>query len=150
MAIIRLTTEQANKQFGSIFKTPKKNKFGAKKVVIDNMKFDSKSEGDVYYDLKLQERQGLIESFETQVKESFEAYGKHICNYYVDFKVYHNDGKIEFLEHKGIATPLFNVKWKLMLAKYDQDIRDNKVICSINWYNKGKKTYGKRNLTLKK
>jgi hypothetical protein len=138
--MLRMTISEANKKFGSIFKEEKKkgNKYNAKKVLLDGKKFDSASEGDYYAELKFQEKAGLIKGIETQVKESFYAYGKFICNYYVDFKIYHNDGTEEFIEHKGMATPLWRLKWKLLLAKYEQEIRDKKVICSINWYRKQK------------
>lgn len=132
--MLRMSASEANKKFGSMFKT--NNKYNAKKINIDGKKFDSKSEGDYYLELKLQEKAGLIKGVDIQVKESFYAYDKFICNYYVDFKVYHNDGTEEFIEHKGIATPLWRLKWKLLLAKYDKEIRDGKVICSVNWYRK--------------
>jgi len=133
-----ISTKEFNKKYGSIFKTPpvKSNKFNARKVIIGEKKFDSKSEGDYYVDLELQVKAGLIKSIETQVREEFWAYGKHICNYYVDFLVYHNDGTREFIEHKGMATPLWRVKWKLLLAKYDNEISKGEVKCSINWYRK--------------
>lgn len=141
--MVRMTPAEANKKLGTMFKTG--NKYNAKKVNIDGLKFDSQSEGEYYSELKLQEKAGLIKGIETQVKESFYAYGKFICNYYVDFLVYHNDGSIEYIEHKGLASPLWRMKWKMLVAKYDQEIRDGKVICTINWY---KKKYG--NATRKK
>ena len=57
-------------KYPTFFKKAKRNKFGAKKTVIDNMKFDSQSEGNLYAELKLQEKAGLIKSFETQNTES--------------------------------------------------------------------------------
>lgn len=122
------------KEFQYIYygkKGQRKNKFGAKKAIIDNQKFDSKSEGDLYCQLKLQQRAGLIESFEQQVKEEFWAYGKHICDYYVDFLVYHLDGTREYIEHKGKSTDAWKIKWKMLVAKYEGD---KQVKCSINWY----------------
>lgn len=124
----------SSKEFQYLYygqKDKKKNKFGAKKAIVDNKKFDSQSEGDLYCQLKLQQRAGLINSFEQQVKEELWAYGKHICDYYVDFLVYHNDGSREFIEHKGKATDAWAIKWKMLVAKYDGD---KNVKCSINWY----------------
>ena len=68
-----------------------------------------------------------------QVKEEMWAYGKHICDYYVDFKVYHNDGSIEFIEHKsqGTVTSAWRIKYKLLQAKYSED---KNVKISTNWY----------------
>ena len=134
MKIERLTIEEFNKKYGTFFKTnPKRNKFNAKKTIIGNKKFDSKSEADLYFELKMQKRQGLIKDIETQVKEELYAYGVHICDYYVDFKVLHNDGTIEFIEHKskGTVQPAWIIKYKMLEAKYKDD---KNVKISINWY----------------
>jgi len=127
-----MTAAEFNKKHGSFFKKIKTgNKFNARRILIDNKNFHSTSEGDYYCQLKLQERAGLIKGFDTQVKESFYMNGELICNYYVDFLVYHNDGRREFIEHKGKATEEWRMKWKMLLAKYKND---PEVICSINWY----------------
>jgi len=130
--MIRMTPAEANKRLGMMFKIPK-SKYNNKKTIIDGKKFDSQSEGKLYYELKLQERQGLIKGVETQVKESFYAYGKHICDYYVDFLVYYNDGRKEFIEHKatGTVTATWRLKYKMLEAKY---ANDKNIIVSTNWY----------------
>lgn len=117
------------------------NKYNAKKTLLNGLKFDSKSESDLYAELELQRRQGVILGLETQAKESFEIYGKHLCNYYVDFKVFHNNGVVEFLEHKstGTVTDVWRLKWKMLRAKYDKEIKSGTVICNINLY-RGYKT----------
>jgi len=127
-----MSASEANKKLGCIFKIGK-SKYNNKKTIIDNKKFDSESEGKLYWDLKMQERQGLIKGFEDQVKESLEAYGKPICNYYVDFLVFHNDGTREFIEHKssGTVTPAWRIKYKMLEAKYADD-KNTKV--TTNWY----------------
>jgi hypothetical protein len=101
--------------------------------LIDDKKFDSASEGNLYFDLKMQKRQGLITDFECQAKEELWAYGECVFNYYVDFKIIHNDGRIEFIEHKatGTVTDLWKAKWRMLKAKYKND---ENVICSMNWY----------------
>lgn len=134
--------EEFRKKYPTQFKFKSTNKYNAKQVKLDGYNFHSKSEGDYYYDLKMQKIGGLIKDFECQVKESLEAYGKHIFNYYVDFLVYHNNGTKEFIEHKGISTDLWKAKWKMLLAKYDKEIKTGEVICSINW-NKGYKMASK-------
>lgn len=111
----------------------KKNKYNAKKVLLDGKKFDSASEGDYYSELLLQKRAGLIQDIELQAKEELWAYGEHIGNYYVDFKVIHNDGSVEFIEHKGVATDLWKWKFKMLKAKYKND---KNVKISVNYYNK--------------
>lgn len=136
MVVIRMTAEEANRKLGTNFKITKKNKFNAKKTAIGDMKFDSESEGNFYAELMLQVRAGLIKSVECQVKEELFAYGKHICNYYCDFLVIHNNGVKEYLEHKsqGTVTQLWRFKWKMLEAKYSKEISRGEVICNINWY----------------
>lgn len=127
----KMTVKQFNTAYPNFFKKPKGNKFNAKKTLLDGKNFHSQSEGDFYAELKLQERAGLIQGFDTQVKEELVAYGETIANYYVDFLVYHNDGTKEFIEHKGKQTPDWWIKWKMLTAKYKDD---KTVKCSINWY----------------
>jgi len=134
---IRMSPAECNKKFGTNFKIGK-SKYNNKKTIIDDKKFDSESEGKLYWDLKLQEKQGLIEAVDTQVKEELFAYGKSICNYYVDFLVYHNDGSKEYIEHKatGTITSTWRLKYKMLQAKY---AHDKNVIVTTNWY-KGYRT----------
>lgn len=133
----RMPAKQFNLEFPTFFKTKNKgNKFGAKKMILDGKKFDSTSEGNLYAELMLQQRAGLIESVDCQAKEELWAYGVNIGNYYVDFKIKHLDGKIEFIEHKssGTVTDLWRWKWKMLLAKYRDQIEKGEVVCNINWY----------------
>ena len=138
MIIEKMNIKKFNERYGSFFKEPKKgkNKYNAIKTQIGDKTFDSKSEGNLFYELELQKKQGLIKDIECQAKEELWAYGVHIGNYYCDFKIIHNDGKIEFLEHKGIALPEWKLKWRMLLAKYDKEIADGKVVCNVN-YHKG-------------
>ena len=131
-----MSAEQFNKEYPTYFKKPKGNKYNAKKILLDGRVFDSTSEGDLYAELKLQERAGLIAKVECQWKEELWAYGKHITNYFVDFKVTHNDGTIEFIEHKskGTVTGTWLFKWAMLLAKYANEISRGEVRCSKNWY----------------
>ncbi len=129
--IEHISLKEFNRKNGSFFKTKGRNKYNAKKVTIDNKTFDSTSEGDYYAQLKLQERAGLIKGVDCQVKEELWAYGKHICDYKVDFLVYHLDGSLEYIEHKGNPTPDWRIKWKFLEAKYADD---KNVKCTINWY----------------
>jgi len=131
-----ISSEQFNKEYPTYFKKPKGNKYNAKKLLLDGRVFDSTSEGDLYAELVLQKRAGLIKEIYCQWKEELWAYGKHIRDYYVDFKVEHNDGTIEFIEHKskGTVTDIWQMKWSMLLAKYDKEISRGDVKCSVNWY----------------
>ena len=133
----RISAKEFNDKYPTYFKTEKKrNKYGAKKLLLDNKKFDSQSEGNFYCELKLQQRGGLIKGFDCQVKEELFAYGKHICDYYVDFVAYHLDGRKEYIEHKsaGTITRSWQMKFKMLKAKYAKEIDQGKVEVSIDWY----------------
>lgn len=82
-------------------------------------KNDSKFEASKARDLELLVKAKEIKSFEEQVKISLQVNGFHICNYYIDFVVTHNDGDIEYIETKGYATDVWKLKWKLFEALYD-------------------------------
>ena len=61
---------------------------------------------------------GAIQSWQKQVKIPMDVQGLHICNYYCDFKLTHNDGSVEWVEVKGRKTDVFNIKWRLFEALY--------------------------------
>ena len=88
----------------------------AKKTVVDGLKYDSKFEAAYARELGLKLRAGEIEGFESHVRIPLEVNGYHICDYYVDFAVDHKDGTKELVETKGIATPVWVLKWKILEA----------------------------------
>lgn len=83
-------------------------------------KNDSKFEASKAQELELRKRAKDIVDFQEQVKIPLEVNGFHICNYYIDFVVEHNDGEIEYIETKGYATDTWKLKWKLFEALYDK------------------------------
>ena len=72
---------------------------------------------------------GDIKKVERQVKLSLDVNNFHICNYYIDFKVTHNDDTIEYIEVKGIETKDWKLKWKLCEALFQDDIQKG-----LNWF----------------
>ncbi|PEJ46945.1 hypothetical protein CN692_25515 [Bacillus sp. AFS002410] len=100
------------------------SKYGAKKVVIDNIKFASKIEGDYYLHLKQLQEKCKILSFIIQPKyelqSKFEKNGKkwHAINYIADFEVTHLDGTVDVIDIKGMVLEAFKIKQKLFEYKY--------------------------------
>lgn len=92
--------------------------FAAKKVSVGDKHYDSKFEGKYGFELELSKNAGQIKDFRTHVGIPLEVNGYHICDYYIDFIVYHNDGTIEYVETKGIEFPIWRFKWKLFEALY--------------------------------
>lgn len=120
------------------------SKYGAKKVVNADGTFDSASEAFRWYELKGMAERGEIKDLQRQVKyvliptqkepdttgpRGGVIKGKTIekeCAYFADF-VYERDGEIIVEDVKGVATPEFNIKKKLMLERYGIRIQIVKV-----------------------
>ena len=136
--IIHISAKEYNLKYGSLYKEEKKNKFNAQKTVVsvnkNELTYMSAGEGKYAKELEYQQRAGLIQGFEQQVREKLYSNGNWICDYLVDFLVYHNNGTKEFIEYKGLSTDLFKVKWKMLLAKYKDEIARGEIKCSIAWH----------------
>ena len=114
--------------------------------MVGGIKFDSKKEGVRYKELKMFERAGIIQDLQRQVKyvlipaqyePSGEIYtkgkekgkpkkGKLIereCAYYADF-VYTENGKTVVEDTKGVKTPEYIIKRKLMLYVHNIKIKE--------------------------
>ena len=106
--------------------TKSRSKFGAKKTVVDGIKFDSKWESERYGQLKAMERGGIVTDLELQVKYDIVINDIKICRYIADF-VYKEEspsGEIKKIveDAKGFETPEFKLKKKLMKAVHNIDI----------------------------
>lgn len=96
----------------------KRNKYGAKK----SGGYDSRKEHRRADQLKLMQRAGLISRLREQVKyvliptqrDSSGNLLEKECSYYADF-VYERDGAIIVEDTKGVRTPEYRIKRKLML-----------------------------------
>lgn len=95
----------------------KANKYGAKRVQIDGIWFDSKAEGARWSVLKLEERAGLITGLERQVPYAITINGEHIAKWIADFR-YVRDGVTVCEDVKGVRTPVYRLKAKLVKAIY--------------------------------
>ena len=103
----------------------KRNKYGAKKTVIDGIKFDSMAEGRRYKQLILLEKAGVIQELELQPRYDLIVNGKKCGFYKADFR-YNELGNQVVEDVKGMKTPVYNLKKKLVKAIYDIDILETK------------------------
>lgn len=103
----------------------KRNKYGAKKTTIDGHKFDSLAEGRRYNVLKILEKAGEITDLELQPRHDLVVNGKKCGFYKADFR-YTENGKVVVEDVKGMKTPVYNLKKKLVKAIYDIDIYETK------------------------
>lgn len=103
------------------YQTMKANKYKNVITEVDGIKFHSKAEAKYYGILKLKKIAGLIVSFEMQVPYEFVINGVLIGKYVADFVIQHKDRK-EVIDVKGMKTPVYNLKKKLMKAVYGIEI----------------------------
>lgn len=101
------------------------SKYHSKKVILDNIKFDSKKEKNRYEELKILEQAGLIKDIELQkvfeLQPSFKKNGKTYrkITYKADFYYYDNHLNRYVVEDvKGFKTEVYKIKKKLFEYVY--------------------------------
>lgn len=121
-----------------------RNKYGNKKVVVDNVKFDSIAEAKYYEQLKWLLQAKQIKSFKCQPKfllqEAFKKNGETFrkIEYIADFEIHNLDGSIEIVDVKGAETKEFLIKKKLFLKKYDYPLKIVTLNKTLGWIELGK------------
>ena len=103
-----------------------RSKYGNKKTTIHGITFDSKWESERYLYLKSLEKAGRIKDLELQPRYNILVNDQKICAYVADFK-YNKENAEGIWEHivedaKGVETPEFKLKKKLMKAIFNIDI----------------------------
>jgi hypothetical protein len=101
------------------------NKYSNKKVILDNIKFDSKAEKNRYMELKILEKSGLIKELELQkefeLQPSFKKNGKTYrkITYKADFYYFDNHLNRYVVEDvKGYKTDVYKLKKKMFEYRY--------------------------------
>lgn len=95
-----------------------KSKYKAVKQCYNGYNYDSKLEANYAAQLDWMIKAKEVEKWERQHKISIDINGVHICNYFMDFKVWFTDGRVEYHEVKGFFTEIWKMKWKLSKAIY--------------------------------
>ena len=95
----------------------RKGKFNARRTVVDNITFDSKKEALRYMELKILAKTGHISKLELQPEYPMIVNGHKVCSYRADFR-YVENGKTVIEDCKGVKTPVYAIKRKLLLACY--------------------------------
>jgi len=109
-------------------KPPKSPKYRNKKVIVNEIAFDSKDESIYYLYLVEQKQNGLIQDFELQPqyelipKFTYQNRKRQAITYTPDFKVIHNDSHIEVVDVKsmGSATQQGELRRKLFEFKHPE------------------------------
>lgn len=106
------------------------SKYGNRKIEIDGIKFDSRAEGARYLDLRAMECAGQIEELRLQVpfvlipkQRRADGKAERECRYVADF-VYLAGGKVVVEDVKGMKTPDYVMKRKLMLHVWGISVRE--------------------------
>ena len=100
-------------------------KYRNKKTVVDGIKFDSQREATRYSVLKIMQAAGVISDLRLQVPYVITVNGLKICKYVADF-VYVDRGREVVEDVKGMKTPTYNLKKKLMKAVHGIEIQEVK------------------------
>lgn len=109
-----------------------RNKYHAKKTIVDGITFDSAREARRYSELKLLERAGAIRDLKRQVRyeliPAFDVDGKHYrpTSYVADFVYTDCKTGTEVVEDcKGYRTDVYRLKAKMFAHKYGVVIRES-------------------------
>ena len=101
------------------------SKYGAIKTVVDGITFASKREAKRYSELKLLERYDEISELELQPRYDFRLNGMFIGFYKADFRYRNNrTGEIIIEDSKGMATPVYRLKKKMMKAFHNIEVTE--------------------------
>lgn len=93
--------------------------------MVDGQKFDSIHEASIWHDLALLQRQGLIRNLERQITYRLVVNGLLICKYIADFRyICMATEEVVTVDAKGVKTPVYKLKKKLMRAIYGIEIKE--------------------------
>ena len=120
----RWTAEQLKAHRGRQLdrKAAKPRKYRNEPTVIDGIRFDSKKEAEHYRRLCLLKKAGVVERIDLQVKYPLTVNGEKVGTYAADFVVRFPDGKVQAQDVKGVRTPVYRLKKRLMKAIYKIEI----------------------------
>jgi hypothetical protein len=133
MTMIRSGIRRQPKVLGQFIAVKAKSKYGAVKVSVGGVKFDSKAEARRYGELVLLERAGKICDLRRQVtfalvpgvKFAGAARARGAIRYIADFVYIEPAGQV-IEDVKGIETPEFKLKRHLLLALHGLEVRVTK------------------------
>ena len=98
----------------------RRNKYNAKKTIVDGIRFDSKKEAEYYKKLKNDQSSGSVLMFLRQVPFDLPGNVKYRC----DFQVFMDDGVVYHIDVKGRRTDQYIMKKKQVEALYPVTIEE--------------------------
>lgn len=101
------------------------NKYGAKKTIVDGIRFDSRKEAARWCELDIMAKAGVIEGLQRQVRfEILPKNDKYRARYYVADFVYRENGRLVVEDAKGAKTQVYMLKKAMMYERYGIDIQE--------------------------
>lgn len=94
---------------------------------LDGYRFDSKREARRYQDLKLLVLAGEISDLcaeKLELRFDLSVNGMKICTYEADFRYKDKDENVVVEDSKGVRTPVYRLKKKLMKALLGIEIQE--------------------------
>lgn len=122
---IRMSAAEAR----AITSKPKRNKYGAKKVTLDGIRFDSQREAKRYAELRDMQKRGEISHLELQPAFKLAVDGRPVLirskgypngrqvTYRADFAYWDGDKRV-IEDSKGMATDVFKLKKAFVEAMF--------------------------------
>ena len=117
--MIRISPKSGNSPLSA--KVARRGKYNAQPQVVDGVKFASKKEAREDGFLLTRLRAKEIKALRRQPSYPIKVNGVKVCSYradweYLEWQESHWQPVIH--DAKGVRTPMFNLKWKLMQALY--------------------------------
>ena len=101
----------------------KRHKYNAIKTTLDGITFASKAEAKRFAELKLLVQAGVISNLSLQPRFSCVVADVKICTYIADF-MYLEQGNLVIEDVKGVKTPVYKLKKKLVEAIHNIKITE--------------------------
>mgnify|MGYP001593743848 FL=1 len=99
------------------------SKFGSIRTLVEGITFASRKEASRYQLLRLLEKAGRISKLELQPRYELKVNGFLVTTYVADFR-YVEAGNAVVEDVKGMRTPVYNIKKKLIRAILGIEIRE--------------------------
>jgi hypothetical protein len=111
-------------EYNAMMAKPKPSKYGNRKVVVDDIPFDSQAEADRYWELAQLRNTGEITELELQPVFPLLVNGAKVAEYRADFR-YRDESGVQHVEDvKGVRTPVYQLKKKMVRAQYGTEIEE--------------------------
>lgn len=104
--------------------SPKRGKYGAVPTTVNGIRFASKAEAARYQTLIVAERAGEISDLKLQTSWPLVVGGVKVATYRADFEYLDADVRRVVEDVKGVSTPVYKLKKRLMLALHGIEIRE--------------------------